>query len=196
MKQFINMVAFVIFFVGMLGCASTQDNRKVFIDESEYQRVLLDGTRETQAYSGFQNILDVKATRLDARVRQAMLLKQATNFQWGERELEKEKESDMQKMSQSTEFFLSFFTPESKNDNLAKGDTVWRIFLDVDGKRYPGVTSKLLSPVSEVLDLYPSHTKWSTPYMVKFLVPTSVVERMNSRLTITGPVGSAELDFK
>jgi hypothetical protein len=179
-----------------LGCATTQDNRKIYIEDEQYQKVIMEATKETQSYSGFQNVLDVKVTRLDSAVRQAMVLKRATNFQWIDREIEKERQSEQQKMSQGTEFFLSFFTPESKNDNLAKGDTVWRIFLDVDGKRYPGVVNKVTGSVSETLDLYPSHTRWGTAYTVKFLVPTNVVETLPSRLTMTGPVGSAELDFK
>lgn len=178
----------------VVGC-STLDGRKVYIEDSEYRMILLASSVEKQSYSGFQNVLDVKLTRLDAPVRDAIVRKKATNFQWGDSEFQKEQDSHKQKMSQGSEFFMSFYTPDRKNDNLAKADTVWRVFLDVDGKRYPGVVNKVTDSESEVLDTYPAHTRWGTPYKIQFLVPTSVAQSMSSRITITGPVGSAELDF-
>lgn len=177
------------------GCTTSPETRRIWISDSDYRQVSLQNTLEKQAYSGFQNVLDVKITRMTSEVREAMTLKKATNFQWSEVETQKERESQRQKSSEATEFFMSFFTPESKNDNLAKADTVWRVFLDVDGRRFPGVVSKVLDTPSEIQDLYPAHTRWGTPYVVKFLVPTSIVESMNSKLTITGPVASAELNF-
>lgn len=180
----------------LIGCASAEkENRAVHIEESTYTRLLSDSTRFSQKYDGFNNTLDVRVTPLTAQVREALTLKKATNFQWSPVEVARDRENHLQKMSSETVFFMSFFTPENKNDDLAKGGTVWRLFLDAGGKRYTGTVSKVLEPSTEVADLYPEHTRWGTPYTVKFLVPTRVIEEGPYKFTITGPLGSSTLEW-
>ena len=178
------------------GCATTPDNRRIWIDDETYKNSIAPYTRTAQAYEGFQNVLDVRMTLMNAKVRNAQTLQKATSFQWSEKEAQADRQYSQDSMLTETRFFLSFFTPESKNDNLAKADTVWRIFLDVDGKRYNGTITRALETPTEILDVYPEHTRWQSAYYVKFMAPTRLVEEGPSKITITGPVGSAELQFQ
>lgn len=178
----------------IVGC-STTDQRQIHIADSEYKSVLEKHSRQSKTYSGFTNTLDIRATLITSQVREAQALRKATSFQWSDVELQAERDYQNKAYASETRVFLSFFTPESKDDNLSKSDTVWRIFLDVNGKRYPGVAQKMMDTQAEIHDLYPEHTRWGTPYLVKFLIPSSQVEGVSSRLTITGPVGSTSLDF-
>lgn len=176
-------------------CTTGDSHRRVHISDSDYKSVVIDATKTSQTYDGLVNTIDIRVTLLTSKVREAQTLKKATSFQWSDAEIEAERGYNQKASLTETKIFMSFFTPDSKDDNLSKADTVWRIFLDVGGKRYSGTTSKLLETTSEVRDLYPDHTTWGTPYVVKFLVPTSVVEAGGSRFTITGPVGSTAVEF-
>lgn len=177
------------------GCATGGSHRRIHIDDSDYKSIVLDSTKQSQTYEGLVNTIDVRATLLTMKVREAQTLRKATNFQWSDAEIAADRDYNNKASLSETKVFMSFFTPENKDDNLNKADTVWRIFLDVLGKRYTGVVQKMSDTPSEVKDLYPDHTNWGTPYMVKFLVPTSVAESSSARMTITGPVGSTTLDF-
>ena len=100
------------------------------------------------------------------------------------------------KMAKETEFFISFFVPERKHDDLHKAKTLWKLFLDANGRRYEGKSSRMKTILSDVVSLYPQHNRWSTPYIVSFPVPVSMIENGGAILTITGPAGSTTLSFK
>lgn len=181
--------------LALVSCSSGDSHRKVYISDSDYKKTIYEQTKQSQAYEGLVNVIDIRVTALTSKVRTAQTLRRATNLQWSEAEVKADQEYQLKDMAAQTKFFLSFFTPESKDDNLSKPDTVWRIFLDVQGKRYAGTIQKLHETPSEIIDLYPDHTKWGTPYTVKFLVPTRIVEENLSKFTITGAIGSTSVDF-
>lgn len=183
-------------FLSLVACSSSDSHRKVYISDSEYKKTVYESTRQSQAYEGLVNVIDIRVTVLSSKVRNAQTLKKATNLQWSEAETKADQEYQLKDMAAETKVFLSFFTPESKDDNLGKPDTVWRLFLDVQGKRYVGTIQKMHDTPSEITDLYPDHTKWSTPYLVKFLVPTRIVEENPAKFTITGAIGSTSVNFE
>lgn len=191
-----NFFKLILMFFVAVSCSSGDSHRKVYIADSEYKKVVYEQTRQSQAYEGLVNVIDIRVTLLNSKVRAAQTLKRATNMQWSEAEVKADQEYQAKDMAAETKIFLSFFTPESKDDNLSKPDTLWRLFLDVQGKRYAGTIQKLHDTPSEIMDLYPDHTKWGTPYIVKFLVPTRLIEENPSKFTITGAIGSTSVDFK
>ena len=115
--------------------------------------------------------------------------------QWQEPKYKEEKARVIEKHTNNTEFFLSFYTPERKLADLSSSKTSWKIFLDVNGQRYEGKASKIKIMLSEIQALYPYHNRWSYPYIVIFPVPTSEVENRPATMTITGTLGSAQLKF-
>lgn len=146
-------------------------------------------------YSAFYNNLEYKATLRNSYIRDIQLRRMADYYQWDSNKLAEEKEKSFQQMQTETEVFVSFYTPERRNDNLADAKTIWRLYLDVGGRRYEGnvVRSKLLP--TELIALYPYHSRWTTPYFVTFQVPTTAIETQPSKLTITGPLGTRTVDF-
>ncbi len=196
MVETIRLKSFIfLFLLSLSACSTIDSNRRIYITDSDYKSTILEVSKSTQTYDGLVNTIDVRATLMTSKVREAQTLRKATNFQWTEAEVIAEREYQQKSSAAETKIFMSFYTPEAKDDNLHKVDTVWRIFLDVEGKRYAGTVQKMSDSVTEVRDLYPDHTKWGTPYIIKFLVPTSISETNPSLLTLTGPVGSATLNF-
>lgn len=165
------------------------------VSESEYYSTVDKYTGKVQQYEGLQNTLQVQATLLNLPVRNAQLSQNARTFQWDEVSYLSEKEKSFTAAKSETQILLSIYTPEKKHDDLYKSKTLWKIFLDVAGKRYEGkaLKSKLLT--TEIANLYQYHNRWSTPYVLVFPVSTEEAQKAESRLTLTGPVGSASITF-
>lgn len=163
--------------------------------QDPYLKVIEQFSRGEAEYSSFYNQFTYKATLINSPVREALLLHEAEYFKWDPSQLQAEREKAAKKMAESTELFVSFYTPERRNDNLSDLKSIWRIYLDVDGKRYEGKAKKSRKLLAELQSLYPYHTRWNTPYYVEFAVPTTAIEMGNPRLLITGPLGSKEVGF-
>jgi hypothetical protein len=147
-------------------------------------------------YSGFYNNFEYKATLKNTAIREVLMAKRQSYYQWDETKLAAEKAKDQQELASITEVFCSFFTPDRNNDNLTDKKTIWKIYLDVGGRRYEGKPLKIRGNLAELQSLYPYHTRWNTPYTFQFQVPTTAVETQASTLTITGPLGTRSVTFK
>ncbi len=144
-------------------------------------------------YDGLYNQFTYRATLVNSPVREALLLKEAEYFKWDPQQLFDAKAKAQEKMATSTEVFMSFFTPERQNDNLTDSKSIWRVYLDLNGKRYEGVPRKARKAFAEIQALYPYHTRWNTPYLVDFPVPTLQAQGGVATYIVTGPLGAQEI---
>jgi hypothetical protein len=189
------LLGFLLIFIS--ACASTHQNPSLqLIPENEYEKSVDTYTERKQLYDGFYQTLEFSATLLNTQVLRQQVDHNARIYQWDEITYNNKKSETENNLSKKTQIFLSFFVPERKHDDLSKSKTTWKIFLDAGGKRYEGKAEKMKNLLAEVVGLYPHHNRWSTPYMLTFNVPTSMVENTVSKLTLTGPVVSATVDFK
>lgn len=181
----------------LTACASyevTPENR-TRKTSGDYASVIEKHTDKARQYSGFYNTLDIEATLITSEVAQAQLEQSVDLYQWDDKRLAEEKGKFEKNLNNETEIFLSFFTPERKNDNLSKPNSIWKIFLDVGGKRFEGKATKIKLSLSELESLYPYHNRFYTPYSVTFPVSVRSIEGKPMKFTITGAVGSATLNF-
>ncbi len=147
-------------------------------------------------FAGLYNTFELKATVLNTTVREALVQRQGEYYQWDSAQQTTEREKAMQENSAEAAVFISFATPERRNDNLADKKSIWRIFLDVGGRRYVGQAKKDRRLIAELQALFPYHTRWNTPYLLSFPVGMSAIENQSMKLTVTGPLGSRVLEFK
>lgn len=195
MRMTLFFLPILSFFI--LSCAShtvTPEGLTV-ISASEYEKIVDNNTQSTEKYQGLYNTLYVSGTFLTSRVTQAQLEQSARLYLWNKEKFEAESKPKLEKLNSKTEFFISFFTPERKNDNLSKSKSLWKVFMDVGGKRYEGKIEKVRNLTAEIQSHYPYHNRWSTPYVVSFDVPTRSTESLPVDLTITGSVDQAILKF-
>ena len=164
--------------------------------EKEYQRVLNLYTERQQRYTGLYNTMDVTASLLNSAVSRAQVEQKARLLQWNRAQFDQEVEKSRTSLRQETLVFVSFFTPDRKNDDLQKLTTQWRMYLEVDGRRWEPKVTRLRQPLAEIQGLFPYHNRFASAYMLSFPVATSTIEGATSRLTITGPLGISTLDFK
>lgn len=147
-------------------------------------------------FAGLYNTFELKATILNSVVREALIQRQTQYYQWDAAQQSTEREKSNQEASSETTVFLSFATPDRKNDNLADKKAIWRTFLDVGGRRYVGQAKKDRRLIAELQAQFPYHTRWNTAYLLTFPISTTAIETQPIKLTLTGPLGSRMLEFK
>jgi hypothetical protein len=163
--------------------------------KSPYEAAIFSNSAGDEDYNGLYNTFSFKSTVHNATVTLAVLQEQARYYQWEDAKLLDERTRALKTCENNTDIFVSFFTPDHKNDNLADAKTIWRVFLDVGGKRFQGKAKKSKKLLAELQVLYPYHTRWNTPYFMSFPVATEVIDRQPATLTITGPLGSRSVIF-
>ena len=147
-------------------------------------------------YAGFYNTFSYKATLLNNDVRTASLDRQASYYQWDADKISLERAKMQQELASYTAVFISFYTPERINDNLSDEKSIWKVYLDVGGRRYQGEVKRQRTLLAELQALYPYHTRWNTPYQIQFSVPTNAVETQTSVVTVTGPLGTKTVSIR
>lgn len=189
---------FLLFYVLVITSCVTPLRTQTGVPEvsaSDYESILTNKTRKLEVYDGLYNILTVQATWLDSQMMEAALSQSARNAQWSELIYREERAKKIVKNTDTTEFFVSIYTPERRHSDLSKTKNLWKIFLEVDGQRYEGKATKVKQLLTEIQALYHYHNRWSTPYVVSFQVPTATVENRPATLTFTGAVGAAQLKY-
>jgi hypothetical protein len=185
---------FLVFF--LTSCATRFHNPNIPLsDESLYFEAIEKQTRKKQVYDGFHATLEFSATLLNSTVTKYQVDQLARIYQWTSEKYADEKAKSESQLSKQTEVFLSFYVPDKKNDDLHKTKTLWKVFLDSNGRRFEGKVEKIKTQLAEVSAIYPHYNRWSTPYRVIFAIPVSQIESYPSKLTLTGPVGSAAVEF-
>lgn len=188
-----------IIVVTFCSCSTTKDSISPsinLISESDYHQTISLYSKQKQIYSGLYNTMDLTVTILNSKVTDAQTDQHARIYIWDANKYTQEKVKVAERLSKEAEFFISFFTPDRKHDDLHKNQTLWKIFLDVDGKRHEGKTKKIKLLTEELQGIYAFHNRFSTPYSVVFPVPMKQIESAKEiKITITGPVGSATLEY-
>lgn len=165
------------------------------MSDSQYETLVTSKTKRAEVYSGFYNKVTVSATLVDHEMALGMLTQKAKVSQWDLKTYEEQKKSLLNEINQKTQFFVSFFTPERRYDNLNSSQPSWTIYLDVNGQRYVGTASKIKAFLNDLVLVYPEHNQWSTPYKVEFTIPSQQVEGKKMTFIITGTEGTVSLDF-
>lgn len=180
-----------------LGCASTSTNSNgvQVVSQSEYEKRIDPHSKSIETYRGLLNTLHMNAVLLNSQVIDSQVLQKARLYQWNAEQLQTERNLLMQDAAKQTSVFVSLYTPDRKHDDLHKNKTLWKIFLDVQGKRFEGRAEKLKLLPNEIQALYPDHTRFATPYMVRFPVSANEIEGQPVKFTVTGTVSSATLEW-
>ncbi|MBK7843664.1 MAG: hypothetical protein IPJ71_08225 [Bdellovibrionales bacterium] len=185
--------------LGLAGCGhSPIQNGRVIdpVDESEYAATINKYTRSDRQYSGFYQSYELAGTLITSETSQAILKKRGTYLQWDAKALSSEREKALQALSSQTTFLFSLYTPERTHNDLNKGTSIWKIYLDADGTRYEGKVKKRNEKLVDIIHLFPYHSRWSIAYRVDFDVPTSVIERSSKvKIVFTSSLGASTFEF-
>lgn len=186
--------------LGLLSaCASTRPMGADIgprLDKAEYQKKMWERTQVDKRYDGFHQLYETYVTLIDSGVQSLVLQKKSDLFQWDQAKAQKEREKMFQENSSATEFFLVMYTPNRKLTDLHRGNSMWKIYLEVNGERYESKVKKIKGHLENIQSIYPSLNRFSVPYKVSFNVPLGVAEVANSKFILTSALGTTELVFK
>ena len=179
----------LIFFLGACTTYVHDEGRQQYINTIEKFSA---GDKQ---FSGLYHNFEFRATILNHEITKTIHERMAQIYAWSEEESAEKLNEKMSKLENNTLLWLSFFTPERKNDNLATKKSIWKIYLLAGSQRYEGRAQKANLNLSEATELYPYHTRWATPYYIEFPVPSREIENQPLTLIITGPLGRREVTF-
>jgi hypothetical protein len=188
-----NFRLLVVSFTFLLcSCASNTDNYK----SSDEDKLLKAWTVSDAVFKGTESTFSFRATLMSEEATRAILDKQNSFYQWDEVQRAKAEATLATIQATQSQVFLSFFTPESRDDNMHEKNSIWKVYLKLQGVRHEGKIEKDKREFTELVGLFPYHTRWNTAYMVTFPVPTSALVNSEIQLTLTGPLGNKTVEFK
>ncbi len=182
----------------MLGCSVKPIKNNSGIEamsERSYRSLVTKNTSKTSQYSGFYQTFQADMTIMTAELQTEMLKQRAEFLQWDQTTYQAERDKMMQEAAAYSKFFMRFFSPENEYDDLHKGKTIWKVYLDYNGTRFEGKVRKLTDKFVEMQNIYPHLDRFSSPYEITFNVPMTTVEAGASKVTLTSSLGSAEFKF-
>jgi hypothetical protein len=189
---------FVFFALFFLGCAQTPIRSIDSIDPmpaDQYADLIKRHTTGTRQYAGFHQTFQAELTILTSEVLSAGLRQKAAFLQWNQKQYQSEREKSLQEANAYSRFFLRYFSPDREYDDLHKGKSIWKIFLEVSGSRFEGKVVKMSEKAVEISTLYPHMDRFSTAYEVTFNVPMTTVEQGLSKVFLTSSLGQAEFSY-
>lgn len=163
--------------------------------ENEYVSLMKKNTSRTDQYSGFYQTFQADMTILTTEVQSAVLRQKGNFLQWDQKLYQQEREKSLQESNAYSKFFMRFYSPERDYDDLHKGKTIWKVYLEYSGSRFEGKVAKMSEKFIEVRTLFPQMDRFSTPYEITFNVPMTTVEQGAAKVILTSSLGQAEFQF-
>ena len=182
---------FIIIILLTLGCQTHPFSE----GRTEYINKIENHSAGDKQFSGLYHNFEFRSTVLTHDISRTIHDRLNQFYDWDEQEAQEKLNERMSKLEDTTLLWLSFFTPDRKNDNLANKISIWKIYLEAGDQRYEGRPYKANTNHDEAQALFPYHSRWATPYYVEFPVPTAQVENSDLKLVITGPLGRREVSF-
>ncbi len=185
-----------IFFLMQTSACVTQSAK--FDQQYDYQQTVLKHSRHEKKYSGISNVYQVSVTHLSPIIYSLKDQKLAFLQQWPSHKVEEASQLQEEDLSKHTSFIIMLYTPNTKNNDLKKGDdSIWRTYLEVNGQRFAGITTTAPYKPSQITSLFPGMTRFSKAYSVKFPIPDNeAFASGQAKFILTSDLGTTEFTFQ
>jgi hypothetical protein len=130
-------------------------------------------TRRYVLYDRFDHRATATATHLSLPVREARARRLAEWLGWTEQELAARLAQERTEYAAGEEFLLSFYTAESRGQDLDAQPTIWRIALRNDGADVLASKVEAIDATANVVQLFPYVGPFEVVYRLKFARPPS-----------------------
>lgn len=161
----------------------------------DYIKVIESYSAGDVEYVGAYNHFNFRSTLMNTIIQNAIIDRKAALYLWDDIKKQQELGSMQADNASMTKVFMSFYTPDRRNDNLSTPKTIWALYLETPNGRYTGTAKRVRTNPTELMTLYPSHNRFTTAYSVEFPVALASVEGQKLKLTITGPLGTRSVEF-
>lgn len=194
MRVLISVLTFSIL-AGCVQAPVTHRDPVPSLPRGEYEALIKRNTRSANQYSGLYQTFQCDVTQLNNEVLAESLKQKGHFLQWNQTEYQQERDKVMQEASAYAKFFIRFYTPDRDYDDLDKGKSIWKVYLEYSGNRFEGKIRKLNDKLIEIEAMYPHMNRFSTPYEVTFNIPMPTIEGGSAKVVITSSLGTAEFPF-
>lgn len=182
---------FLLPFLLLLGACATETPAT----PDDYIKVIDSYSAGDVEYVGAYNNFDFRATLMNNTIQNAIIDRKAALYMWDDIKKQQELSTMQADNGTTTKVFMSFYTPDRRNDNLSTPKTIWALYLETPQGRYTGAAKRVRTSPTELMTIYPNHNRFTTAYMLEFPVALASTEGQTLKLTITGPLGNKSVDF-
>ena len=195
MRRWMNPIALILLVAGCAHQTLPVAGGVTPLSDKEYSDIIRRATVKANQYAGLYQTFQADMTIETTEVQTAGLRQRGYFLQWDQKQYNTEREKILQEASAYAKYFLRFFSPEHEYDDLHKGKTIWRVYLEANGQRFEGKVKKLTEKHVEVQTIYPHMDRLSTPDEITFNVPMGTIEQAESKVTLTSSLGNAQYVF-
>lgn len=164
-------------------------------EKKKFDAIITSNSRTHQIYTGLHQAFEATVTSLDRNVTQAILEQQAQFHSWDSQTLQLEIQKANDKRLTESRFFIRFYSPEIDYDDLHKPNSIWKVYLIVNGQKYLGKVTKDFSKFIEIQTIFPYFDRFSTGYYVTFPIGRASVEDQSYSILLTSSLGQSEFKF-
>ncbi len=161
----------------------------------DYIKVMESYTAGDVEYVGAYNHFNFRATLMNTIIQNAIIDRKTAIYLWDDIKKQQELANLQADNATMTKVFMSFYTPDRRDDNLSSSKSIWAIYLETPQGRYTGTAKKIRTSPTELMTLHPNHNRFTTAYSLEFPVALASVEGQALKLTITGPLGTRSVQF-
>jgi hypothetical protein len=180
------------------GCAALHDRAPVPAPgEGEWAELRNGATRRAQLYDRLDHRATATATYLAPAVRDARAKRLGEWLSWTPEELAARLATERAEAGQYDEFLISFYTANSRENDLDSRSSIWRVALELDeGELLP---QKIVAVDADatLVNLFPFVGAFDTVYLVRFPHPSGgpLAGRLFA-MEIASALGQLALDFR
>jgi hypothetical protein len=161
-----------------------------------FQKTMSEHTRFYRKYDGFYESFRAHATMVTPEVQMAIATRRAQLMNWDQKKIALEREKAQQEMAAQSKIFLQFYAPETDYDDLNKINSIWHVYLEIDGRRFEGKIQKVKGKPIELAALHSEFDRFSTPYEITFNISTNDTIRHEAKLVLASTLGEAIFKFE
>lgn len=189
-------------FALLAGCGpkrSEMGNGKVTSDvkPSQYSDALKEWSRNEKVYQQLETRLIVSATYRSGAFRDAYIDEYARRYLLSDNERDAMRKREHDAASTYQEFFFAAYTPESRQNDFSRRNSMWRIrlFDDKGNSVDPLVVTKQKDNDPVLHAFFPYFSLWTKGYVVKF--PRAGLDETSKtlRLQISSATGATEMTY-
>jgi hypothetical protein len=182
-------------FLSLLSCFAISCATETPATPDDYIKVIEAHSAGDVEYVGAYNHFNFRATLMNSTIQNAIIDRKAAIYLWNNVKKQQEMGILQADNASMTKVFISFYTPDRRDDNLASPKSIWALYLETPNGRYTGSAKKVRTSPTELMTLHPNHNRFTTAYNVEFPVALASVEGQKLKLTITGPLGTRSVEF-
>lgn len=162
---------------------------------SKQKKLIRSQRKSHKEYDGLHLAYDAEIVFLNSKIQDNNLKLQSQFKNWTSSAADLKKKERAKHLSAHSEFFLSFYTPQTKRNKLNQEAADWKAVLKVNSAEYEGSIKLRENRTHHNKVYYPELNMWSTSYLITFPVSTANLDSSKFEVLILGPEGMAKFKY-